>query len=606
MRRIVGLLLLATLALSAGAQDFNAKGIAALAAGDTAQAVESFQAAVKAKQNLEQAYYYLGAIALEQGRAKEAVRMLETSVELEDEDVEALKALGNAYTANGEAAKALTVFASAEKLAPKDGELLTAYGFAQLEAGNTDEAIRLLVLAKEYRRSDPRIFIGLGDAYLRQNVPVLAISNYQKAVELEPNDIGTRFQLANVFEKNRQYTEAVREYDGVIAVDSSYAEAYLAKGRILVLAKLYQRAVPAMRAYVALKPEDSHGSELLAKALFGAEDWAEAAKAAEMSLKVDSSNVELWRIYAYSLVETREYERALEGFDGLQRRNAMEPEDQAKFGNALYGMGRQEEALAALLDAVRVDSTNCEPFFNLGSIYMRMGRYDSAAIMFEKRLECDPRSLSSYLNAAASYIQVKNYARSKELLVKALELKPDWLLGRLWLARYYSLVDSLDQARVLYDEVLAQIGTETEKYKKEACEAHYLLGSYYFQKQQWSRSLDECLSASRIGCETAELRLMWGQALLQTLDPQKPEENRRITQQAVGHFRKSIQLNPSNPISHLWLGQSLILMRVEGEDARNQELQAEACQEFRQVLKLDPRNEDAKKAMARYSCPGAG
>jgi tetratricopeptide (TPR) repeat protein len=606
MRRIVGLLLIAALAQTAAAQDFNARGKASLAAGDTTRAIESFQGAVKAKQNLEEAYYYLGAIALGQGRVKEAVKMLETSVDLEEDNVEVLKALGNAYIANGEAPKALDVFGRAEKLAPKDGDLLTAYGIGQLEAGHTDEAIRLLVLAKEYRPADPRIYIGLGDAYLNQNVPVLATSNYQKAIELNPNDIETRFQLASVFEKNRQYTEAVREYDGVIGVDSTYADAYLAKGNILVLAKLYQRAVPALRSYVALKPENARGSQLLAKALFGAEDWAAAGAAAETSLRIDSSDAEVWRIYAYSLVETREYEKALEGFAGLQRRNAMEPEDQAKYGNALYGMGRQDEALAALLEAVRVDSTNCEPFFNLGSIYMRMGRYDSAAAMFERRLECDPRSLSSYLNAAASYIQVKNYARSKELLVRALELKPDWLLGKLWLARYYSLVDTLDQARVLYEDVLTQIGTDTEKYKKEACEAHYLLGSYYFQKQQWNRSLEECVSASRIGCETAELRLMWGQALLQTLDPQKPEENKRITEQAVGHFRRSIQINPSNPISHLWLGQSLILMRVEGDDAKNRELQAEACQEFRQVLKLDPRNEDAKKAMARYSCPGAG
>lgn len=606
MRRIVGLLLIVAFAQTGTAQDYNAKGKAALAAGDTSGAVAGFQAAVKARQDLEDAYYYLGAIALAQGRAKEAVGLLETSVDFEDENVEALKALGNAYVETGEAPKALVVFGRAEKLAPKDGDLLTAYGIAQLEAGNTDEAIRLLVLAKEYRPSDPRIYIGLGDAYLKQNVPVLATSNYQKAIELNANDIATRFQLASVFEKNRQYTEAVREYDGVIAVDSAYADAYLAKGNILVLARLYQRAVPALRSYVALKPADPKGNELLAKALFGSEEWSEAAKAAEMSLRVDSSNVDIWRIYAYSLAETREYDRALEGFAGLQRRDAMEPEDQAKFGNALYGMGQQDAALAALLEAVRVDSTNCEPYFNLGSIYMRMGRYDSAAAMFEKRLECDQRSLSSYLNAAASYIQVKNYPRSKELLVRALELKPDWLLGKLWLARYYSLVDSLDQARVLYDDVLTQIGTDTEKYRKEACEAHYLLGSYYFQKQQWNRTLEECASSSRIGCETAELRLMWGQALLQTLDPQKPEENRRITEQAVGHFRKSLQMNSSNAVAHLWLGQSLILMRVEGEDARNQELQSEACQEFRQVLKLDPKNEDAKKAMARYSCPGAG
>ena len=48
----------------------------------------------------------------------------------------------------------------------------------------------------------------------------------------------------------------------------------------------------------------------------------------------------------------------------------------------------------------------------------------------------------------------------RELLTKTIEVKPDFLQARLWLARYYTQVDSLDNAKAEYDEVLKQIGPQ--------------------------------------------------------------------------------------------------------------------------------------------------
>ncbi|MCK5573013.1 MAG: tetratricopeptide repeat protein, partial [Bacteroidetes bacterium] len=299
-------------------------------------------------------------------------------------------------------------------------------------------------------------------------------------------------------------------------------------------------------------------------------------------------------------------DEALIGFAALQRRNSFESADQAGYGTALYRLGREDEALRSLLAAVEVDSAACDPYFTLGSIYMKKRMYDTAAAMFEKRIECDPRSLSSYLNGAASYMQVKEYGRAKVLLVKALALKPDWLLGRLWLGRYYSYVDSLDEAKSLYDSVLVQIGSETQKYRKEAGEAHYMIASYYFQNERYAQCAASCKEASDVEYDNAGLQLMWGQAILQLLDPKAAREaNRDRVETAVAHFRKAIRMNPKDPAAHLWLAQGLVLMRIEGDDAGNKKLKDEACQEYRTVLKMEPRNKDAQKGMELIGCPGA-
>ncbi|MGB6031971.1 MAG: tetratricopeptide repeat protein [Bacteroidota bacterium] len=605
MKFFAGLLFLMVLGQAAFGQDHAAKGKAALTSGDTALAVSSFEDAVRANQDADEAHYFLGAIALKQGRVEDAVKHLGISVELEDENVAALKSLGDAYMEKDDVQNALKWYGRAVELDEKNPEILTAHGFALLKSGAVDRAIQQFVLAKDYNPSDPRTYVGLGDAYLEQKVVVLAAQNYSKAIELKPNDLETRFQLARVYEQNRQYTEAVREYDGAIAVDSTFAGAYFSKGKILVRAKRYARAVPPLKKYVMLEPEVLEGQELLTKAYFGAESFTDAAAAAERTLEMDSSNVDVWRIYAQSQVETRNYGEALVGFASLQRLDAFASEDQAGYGTALYRLGREDEALRSLLMAVEIDSAACDPYFTLGSIYMKKGMYDSAAAMFERRIECDSRSLSSYLNGAASYMQVKEYGRAKILLVKALELKPDWLLGRLWLGRYYSYVDSLDEARALYDSVLVQIGSDTQKYRKEAGEAHYMIASYYFQKELYGQCATSCRSAYDLQYDNAGLQLMWGQSMLQLLNPKEPrEQNRAKVSTAVDHFQNAVRMNPADPAAHLWLAQGYVLMREEGEDEKNRELKGKACEEYRKVLKIDPRNKDAKKGMELIGCPG--
>jgi tetratricopeptide (TPR) repeat protein len=598
--------LILSAAAGAAAQDFIGKAKGSLVGRDTAAAITGFQEAVKANQKPAEANYYLGAIAFAQGRTDDAIRYLEVSVRNDDENVAALKTLGDAFMLKKDVPNALNAYRRAEKLARKDPAVLSAYGLALVGADSVDNAIRVLTLAKEYDDKNAEVYKGLAAAYAKQGVAPLAVMNYQKAIELEPKNIQTRLTLGHLYEKQRQYTEAVKEYDGIIGVDSTYAPAYLEKGEILVLAKLYPKAVPPLRKYMSLNPKGVQGSQFLAKALFGAEDFPEAAKAAKASLDLDSTNVDVWRIYAHSLAESKDNAGAIAAFGGLQRRNAFKAEDQGKYGIALYGVGREEEAMNALLSAVEADSANCDPYFSLGSMYMKKQEYDKAAQMFEKRIACDPRSLSAYINAAASYMQVKNYARAHELLSKTVSMKPDFLLGRLWLGRTLSLMDSLDEAKAQYDAVLTQAASDPAKYKKEIGEAQYMSASYWFQKQQYDRAVDGYRKAQASGYDNADSRFSWGQAVLQTLEPKgDPAENRKRITEAVTHFRRSVEMNTNNYQSHLWLAQGLVLLRIEGDDEGNRKLTSEACEEYRKVLRLNPGNADAKKGMERIGCPGA-
>lgn len=603
MKRLLILVGALVLAQFSRAQDPFEKGKQALAVRDTSAALSHFKEAVKTGRKAPEANFYLGSIAYARHHLDEAIGFLQASVEKDPENGLALKTLGDALIDKKDYAGALNSYRKAMKAAPKDVTISGGYGMALLMADSLDAAIVQLSRAKENTPENPALYVALSEAYLKQNVFVLAISNLQKAIELDPKNIATRLKLARVYFKNKQYVEAVKEYDGVIGVDSTFAEAYLEKGRIYLMAKQFKNAVSPLRKLITLQPNSVEGNAFYARALFGADDFPEAGKAAEVALKLDSSNVDVWAVEGQSRTKTKDWTGALGAFEALKRRKALKPEHLGDYGAALVGVGRDDEAITALQDAIKADSTNCDTYFPLGFIYMKRQDYEHAAGMFEKKITCDSKSLSAYVNAAACYMQLKNWVRTRELLVRSLELKPDFLQGRLWLGRYYAQVDSLEKAVEQYDEVLKIIGANPENHKKEAGEAHMQKAQLYFIDKQYERSVAECRKAVEVGNEPASLHLMWGQALLQLLNPKGDEsDNVRKKEESVQHLRRACALEPGNGQAHFWLAQALILSRVEGDDARNRTLVEEACAELTKAMRIDPRNEDARKSKERIGC----
>lgn len=603
-------------------QDWFNKGKVALSSRDTTAAVQAFQAALKNNQKTADANYYLGAIAFARGNMQDASNFLQASVKQNDENVDALDLLARVYIQQKNTPEALATYRRAVKLAPKNVSVATGFGMALLAADSVDAAIIQLTRAKDLDGNNPDVYMALGDAYSKQGVPVLAVQNYQKAIDLVPKNMQYRFKLAQTYEKNRQYTEAVNQYDSIATIDTTNVNALLDAGKILIRASGNQKklAIPPLRKYVARNPKSVEGATLLTKILFTVEDYPEAAKAARHTLDLDSSSADVWRQYAYSLVQVKDYKTAQYAYNKLQKMKQFKPEDWGPYGNVLVAQGQGKQAKELFLgsiqmnnkslDSAKADSANCDVYFNLATLYMLPGDsknakpdYDSAAYYFEKKIACDPRSLSSFVNGAACYMQVKNYGRARELLTKALELKPDFLQGRLWFARYYASVDSLDEANAQYDQVLKDIGNDIGKYKKEVGEAYQMKAALNFRRERYDRVIEDLKKALSLGVDNAGLRLSLGQALLQTLDKTATAEaNRGKIEESIADFRKSVAMDPSNAQAHLWLGQGIIMSRVEGQDPENRAKVEEACGEFRKVLKIDPKNADAKKSMERVGC----
>jgi serine/threonine protein kinase len=146
-----------------------------------------------------------------------------------------------------------------------------------------------------------------------------------------------------------------------------------------------------------------------------------AREAAEKALAIDESLAEAhallgdahMSLWEWSAAE-REYKRALE----LDPNSAI---TYKMYNLFLSNVGRHEEALAAIKNALRLDPLNLKYNDNLGTEYAIGHQYDLAREQFEKTIETDPNYASVRASLANLYFvtgkydlwiqELKNYAR---------------------------------------------------------------------------------------------------------------------------------------------------------------------------------------------------
>lgn len=494
--------------------------------------------------------------------------------------------------------KAISLFRDALKKQKKNPELYFLLGKALYNIDSLDAAIIAFTQARELDNKNPAIYVSIGDVYAAQTITPAAIIEYQKAIDVNMGYVEAHLKLAKSYKKLKRWNDAAKEYLIAIQLDSTNTVFYDELGNIYFLAKQYLNASRMYQKLTELQPDSLQPHILYMKSLYEIRDFENTIKAANKVIIIDSNHVDAFRIKAFSLIELKNFKQAEETVLRLQQKIGLNAEDYYILGKAQYGQDKKELAIQSYENAVKLDSTLVDAYTDLGAMYMMLRRYEESAIAYEKKIALDSMSLSAYLNASASYVQLRNYEKSRVLLRRAVEIKPDYIGTRLRLAQTYAFMDSLESAKREYDEVLALIGDQSQKYRNELIEAYNMITTIYFQKQKYLNAIEWAKKGMAVGADDASIRLLLGQALILSRGDD-PDENRKRMEEAVKHFRQAIEYNPKNAQAHLWLAQGLIFLRIEGEDELNKKLADEARKEYKIVLQLDPGNPDAKKGLER-------
>jgi len=186
-------------------------------------AIEEYKKAVAINPNFLDAYQKLGIAYRESGSLRDEIKTYQKILEFRPNLAEAHLNLGVAYSGLGDLSEAITQYSRASRLAPSMLEPLYNLGNAYLFSGQTSLAREKY---KETLRIDPFLGrLGLGTTYLNLGLEDRAISEYRKAVNLEPSSPLAYFYLGNSYARANRYLEAANAFETALKLRSDLVPA---------------------------------------------------------------------------------------------------------------------------------------------------------------------------------------------------------------------------------------------------------------------------------------------------------------------------------------------------------------------------------------------
>ena len=200
----------------------------------------------------------------------------------------------------------------------------------------------------------------LGLSYLNENSMQPAFLEFQKAIDMNPDDKLSHYGLGHIYFTQKKYQEALREFERVVKIDPDYSEAYNysgtvyeAMGDLTEALKSYQKA---LKNKLYQTPQFVHYN--IAGIYFKQQKFQEAIRELQEAVHIDPGYAQGFRSLGEIYLKIDDLKSALDSFEESAK---LFPED---------------------------------PFthFKMGEIYWRTKTFQKAEIEFKKVVSLVPNS----------------------------------------------------------------------------------------------------------------------------------------------------------------------------------------------------------------------
>ena len=251
--------------------------------------------------------------------------------------------------------------------------------------------------------------------------------------------------------------------------------------------------------------------------------------------------------HAMELQQAGDLEGAVQGYRQFLAARPREAAVQANLGVLLAHLGRFDEAIAQYKKAVALDPRNGDIVRNLGLAFYKSGRIAEAATEFAKSHELSPDNLQTILLLADCQMRMGENREVIKLLTPVEaehgdELAIAYLLGTALLNE-----GQIAEGQKRVDRILS---------KGDSAEARFLLGNQMFAARDFPAAVKQLASAIELSPSLPGLQSIYGQALLNTGDPDA----------AADAFRKELASDPNQFDANLYLAQ-ILTARSQWKDA---------------------------------------
>ncbi|MDR0976481.1 MAG: tetratricopeptide repeat protein [Prevotellaceae bacterium] len=330
-----------------------------------------------------------------------------------------------------------------------------------------------------------------------------AITCFDKAIELEPDNNKAWYNKGLLLYSTKHYDEAITCFDKAIELEPDNNKAWYNKGLLLYSIKRYDKAITYFDKIIELEPDNLEALYCKGLSLNSLERYEEAITYFNKIIELEPDNLEALYSKGLSLNSLERYKEAITCYNKAIKLNPkMGLLIWCQKGSALNSLGRYEEAITYFDKAIKLNPNNGIAWCQKGETLIFLERYKEAIKCFNKAIPLYPSEEPNWArkNKGVAYVKLHRKYPDKYSLEKAKDLfKKSGLCSDI-IAVYSSVLSQLTERErmdiallmIEEDNTYKQIskkeslvGTDKEKYyKKIFIKSRAILSSLHVKEKE--------------------------------------------------------------------------------------------------------------------------
>jgi len=413
-------------------------------------------------------------------------------------------------------------------------------------------------------------------AYLEKAEKSLNAGDLEKArielknvLQIDPKDARAYFKLGEIFERQKEFRRSFGNYNKAAELDPDNLEYQAKLGRFhLLLAGDIETATEKMNLILSKDKNNINGLLLKAGILSKQGKIKEAKEIAANLFKNHPNNVENAIFLSSLYLQEKEYDDAIRVLDNAVISSPGDQSLLAKLADVLFvnkDFSRSEQTLKEILNA---HPDVFQSHLMLALFYQKTGEAEKAEAVLRDAIAADEENVKRKLVLVEFFQQTKGNDEAIKELESLIKNNPKESSLRLALARMQLIVNNIDGATATYKAAVKDFSDE-----EAGITSRVQLAKIYMQKKNVESAKFIIAEASEIVPNDAEVNLIKAKIALVSKD----------TEQAIISLRSVVKDNPDNLEAYLLLASS---HRMNNEERQAKDIITRAYENNRDNIKV--------------------
>lgn len=288
---------------------------------------------------------------------------------------------------------------------------------------------------------------------------------------------------------------------------------------------------------------------------------------------------------ALVLKETGQADQAVEKLDAAVKADPRFSPAYSLLGDLYQQAKDYENSARAYRKAAELNEWSFYDYFNLGKVYQIMERFADAVQAYVRACELDPDHFRAHLNTSRCYYELEQYDSALEYGSMARAIDPN-------VSDVEQVLGDIYEAKLDYDQAIASYRRALEL-EGNRPDIMMSLAVAYLRSARYNHAEELLSRVVEMQPENSQAHQYLGYCHLR-LREQKQDDEARLTEveKAVQSYRRAIQIDDSDWMAHKGLGVALMMKMLATED---EQLKATALGHWKKSLQLNPDQPNSRK-----------